>query len=72
MTAGAPFAPKTLLNQLKIGGRLVIPVGENIQVMTLYVRVSEKKFNMKEFVEFQFVPLLKEKEYYLFLIFDFF
>jgi protein-L-isoaspartate(D-aspartate) O-methyltransferase len=62
VTAGAPFVPKTLLNQLKIGGRLVIPVGENIQVMTLYVRVSEKKFNMKEFGKFQFVPLLKEKE----------
>jgi protein-L-isoaspartate(D-aspartate) O-methyltransferase len=62
VTAGTPFVPKTLLNQLKIGGRLVIPVGENIQVMTLYVRVSEKKFNMKEFGEFQFVPLLKEKE----------
>ncbi len=62
VTAGAPFAPKALLNQLKIGGRLVIPVGENIQVMTLYIRVSEKKFNMKEYGEFQFVPLLKEKE----------
>jgi len=62
VTAGAPFVPKTLLNQLKIGGRLVIPVGENIQIMTLYVRISEKKFNMKEFGEFQFVPLLKEKE----------
>ena len=62
VTAGAPFVPKTLLNQLKIGGRLVIPVGENIQIMTLYVRISEKKLNMKEFGEFQFVPLLKEKE----------
>jgi len=62
VTAGAPFVPKTLLNQLKIGGRLVIPVGESIQVMTLYIRVSEKKFNMKEYGEFQFVPLLKEKE----------
>lgn len=62
VTAGAPFVPKALLNQLKIGGRLVIPVGENIQVMTLYIRVSEKKFNMKECGEFQFVPLLKEKE----------
>ena len=62
VTAGAPFVPKTLLNQLKIGGRLVIPVGENIQVMTLYIRVSEKKFNMYEYGEFQFVPLLKEKE----------
>ena len=62
VTAGAPFVPKTLLNQLKIGGRLVIPIGENIQVMTLYIRVSEKKFNMIEYGEFQFVPLLKEKE----------
>ena len=62
VTAGAPFVPKTLLNQLKIGGRLVIPVGENTQVMTLYIRVSEKKFNMNEYGEFQFVPLLKEKE----------
>ena len=62
VTAGAPFVPKTLLNQLKIGGRLVIPVGENIQVMTLYIRASEKKFNMNEYGEFQFVPLLKEKE----------
>ena len=62
VTAGAPFVPKTLLNQLKIGGRLVIPIGENIQVMTLYIRVSEKKFNMKEYGEFQFVLLLKEKE----------
>ena len=62
VTAGAPFVPKTLLNQLKIGGRLVIPVGENTQVMTLYIRASEKKFNMNEYGEFQFVPLLKEKE----------
>ena len=62
VTAGAPFVPKTLLNQLKIGGRLVIPVGEKIQVMTLYIRASEKKFNMNEYGEFQFVPLLKEKE----------
>ncbi|MEO8774114.1 MAG: protein-L-isoaspartate(D-aspartate) O-methyltransferase, partial [Gelidibacter sp.] len=30
VTAGAPFVPKPLMSQLKIGGRLVIPVGENV------------------------------------------
>ena len=61
VTAGAPFIPKSLLNQLKIGGKLVIPVGEKTQIMTLITRVSEKKFNKIEFGEFKFVPLLKEK-----------
>lgn len=61
VTAGAPFVPKALLAQLKVGGRLVIPVGENVQVMTLYVRTSEKNFDKKEFGDFRFVPLLEDK-----------
>jgi protein-L-isoaspartate(D-aspartate) O-methyltransferase len=47
--------------QLKIGGRLVIPVGENIQIMTLLIRESETKFVKHEFGEFRFVPLLGDK-----------
>jgi len=61
VTAGAPFAPKPLLGQLKIGGRLVIPVGDNIQVMTVYTRTSENKFDKHEYGDFKFVPMLKEK-----------
>ena len=61
VTAGAPFIPKSLLNQLKINGKLVIPVGEKTQIMTLITRISEKKFKKIEFGEFKFVPLLKEK-----------
>lgn len=61
VTAGAPFVPKALLSQLKVGGRLVIPVGENSQIMTLFVRVSASKFEKKEFGEFRFVPLLENK-----------
>lgn len=62
VTAGAPLIPKPLLAQLKIGGKLVIPVGENIQTMTVLERVSEKEFIKKEYGEFRFVPLLKDKK----------
>ncbi len=61
VTAGAPETPKALLSQLKVGGRLVIPVGVDEQIMTLYVRKSEKEFEKKEFGNFRFVPLLENK-----------
>lgn len=61
VTAGAPFVPKPLLSQLAIGGRLVIPVGDNVQVMTLFIRKGPKDFEKHEFGEFRFVPLLEDK-----------
>lgn len=61
VTAGAPFVPKPLLSQLKIGGRLVIPVGEASQTMTLFIRKGPKDFEKHEFGEFRFVPLLEDK-----------
>ncbi len=61
VTAGAPFIPKALLAQLKVGGRLVIPVGERSQVMTLLVRTSEKEFEKTTHGVFRFVPLLEDK-----------
>jgi protein-L-isoaspartate(D-aspartate) O-methyltransferase len=61
VTAGAPEVPKPLLSQLKVGGRLVIPVGIEEQTMTLFVRISEKEFEKKEFGTFRFVPLLEDK-----------
>ncbi len=61
VTAGAPVVPKPLLSQLKIGGKLVIPVGDDVQVMTVFTRTGETKFEKHEFGDFRFVPMLKEK-----------
>jgi len=59
VTAGAPDIPKTLIHQLKIGGLMVVPVGEGVQTMLLIKRTSEKEFARKELQEFRFVPFLK-------------
>ena len=61
VTAGAPFVPKPLMSQLKIGGRLVIPIGFENQIMTLITRISQTEFKKEEFGEFRFVPLLENK-----------
>jgi len=61
VTAGAPFVPKPLLSQLAIGGRLVIPVGDDVQIMTLFIRKGPKEFEKHEYGEFRFVPLLGDK-----------
>ena len=60
VTAGANELPKKLLQQLSIGGRLIIPLGEKIQVMTKVERISDTNFKKKTFGEFKFVPLLRD------------
>lgn len=63
ITAGAPSIPDALLGQLKIGGRLVIPIGDKVQIMTLIEKIADKQFEKTEFGEFKFVPLLEDKNW---------
>lgn len=61
VTAGAPFVPNPLLAQLKVGGKLVIPVGKKVQIMTVFLRKSVTEFEKEAHGEFRFVPLLEDK-----------
>lgn len=61
VTCGAPFIPKALLAQLKIGGKMVIPVGDKQQMMTLIIRNSAKEFDKQIIEECAFVPMLADK-----------
>ncbi|MCF8377964.1 MAG: protein-L-isoaspartate(D-aspartate) O-methyltransferase [Bacteroidales bacterium] len=62
ITAGATEVPSDLLDQLKIGGILVVPLGDRkSQTMVKLVKESEDKFTRTEHGSFVFVPLLKGK-----------
>lgn len=59
VTAGAREIPSKLLGQLKVGGRMVIPVGDKVQKMLCIDRVSEDKYEKEEKANFRFVPFVK-------------
>jgi protein-L-isoaspartate(D-aspartate) O-methyltransferase len=62
VTAGAPYIPNDLLGQLKIGGIMLIPIGEGSdQEMFWLKKINETAFDKKVLGSFKFVPLLQNK-----------
>ena len=62
ITCGAPFVPDDLINQLKIGGSMVVPVGDqNKQEMYLIEKISDSETRQTIHGKFSFVPMLHNK-----------
>lgn len=60
VTCGAPEIPAELIKQLKIGGIMIIPVGEGKeQKMLKIIKMDDKGYTIKEFGTFKFVPMLE-------------
>ncbi|MGI9525734.1 MAG: protein-L-isoaspartate(D-aspartate) O-methyltransferase [Weeksellaceae bacterium] len=62
VTAGAPSLPTLLVQQLKVGGIAVIPIGEENQKMYTYLRIDERKYEQMEFGDYKFVPMLEKRD----------
>ena len=61
VTCGAPEIPDALLQQLKPGGLMVIPVGADSQVMKRITKIDKDHFQEEEFGNFNFVPMLEAR-----------
>jgi protein-L-isoaspartate(D-aspartate) O-methyltransferase len=63
VTAGGPEVPHSLKQQLKIGGRLLIPVGtsRDFQELLRITRVSETEFEQEDLADVRFVPLVGDQ-----------
>ena len=62
VTCGAPTIPEDLIKQLKVGGRMVAPIGKgDIQVMNLIEKISETETKITTHGEFSFVPMINNK-----------
>ncbi|MEG2665431.1 MAG: protein-L-isoaspartate O-methyltransferase, partial [Bacteroidales bacterium] len=61
VTCGAPIIPSALIEQLKIGGIMIVPLGEKKQIMTKVIKISDKDIKVTEHGDFNFVPMLSEK-----------
>jgi protein-L-isoaspartate(D-aspartate) O-methyltransferase len=61
VTCGAPFLPEKLVEQVKVGGRIVIPIGDDgKQIMFRYIKNADGSLSEESFGDFAFVPMLEK------------
>lgn len=64
VTCGAPFIPEELLKQLKVGGKMILPLGSGAtQEMTELIKLGPTEFGKKTHGTFSFVPMLTKREF---------
>ena len=63
VTCGAEKMPEKLVEQLKVGGAMVIPIGVGTQVMCKITKLSPTEVDIQEYGDFKFVPMLKERKF---------
>ncbi len=63
VTCGAEEIPQRLVEQMKVGGVMVIPIGRESQTMYRITKTSSEDIEVKSFGSFKFVPMLKEKKF---------
>jgi len=61
VTCGAPELPIQLIDQLVVGGKIVIPIGEDAQIMTVVTKINDESLVKEEFGLYKFVPMLTNK-----------
>ena len=62
ITCGAPSIPQALVDQMKVGGIMIIPIGEGAeQLMVKVTKISDTEIKEEEFGVFSFVPMLESK-----------
>lgn len=64
VTCGAEVLPTELLKQLKVGGKMVIPLGKtDEQILYRFTKISDTQFEKEEFGVYKFVPMLQNKSH---------
>ena len=61
LTCGAPEIPQELINQLKINGKMVAPIGRGLQEMMVIQKITESETRIMKEGAYRFVPMLSGK-----------